>query len=174
MVKCKFCGIQFNRNAEPCIEVSARRYAHKACAEKYFNSISKEEKDYMDLEKYIKKLFKINTLSVKIKRQIKEYKEEYDYSYSGIQKTLQWWFEIKKNSLDKANDGIGIVPYVYDECKEYYYRLYLAKTANEMVGNIVPKAKMQEIEIPSPRVYVNPPKLFHFEEKIDREVKNGN
>ena len=115
--------------------------------------------------KYIKKLFGLNILSAKIKRQIKQYKEEYNYSYSGIQKTLYWWFEVKKNSLEKANDGIGIVPYVYDECKNYYYRLYLAKTANEMVNNTIPKAQIQEIEIGSPRVHINPPKLFKFGEE---------
>ena len=165
MVKCKYCGKQFNRNAEPCIEVSSRRYAHKSCAEQYLNSISKDEKDYLELEKYIKKLFGLNVLTAKIKRQIKEYKEEYDYSYSGIQKTLYWWFEVRKNSLEKANDGIGIVPYVYDECKNYYYRLYLAKTANEIVNNTIPKAQIQEIEIGSPRVHINPPKLFKFGEE---------
>lgn len=31
MVKCKYCGIQFNRNAEPFVEVGGRRYAHKEC-----------------------------------------------------------------------------------------------------------------------------------------------
>ena len=90
MVKCKYCGKQFNRNAEPCIEVSSRRYAHKSCAEQYLNSISKDEKDYLELEKYIKKLFGLNILSAKIKRQIKQYKEEYNYSYSGIKKTVYW------------------------------------------------------------------------------------
>ena len=47
MVKCKYCGKQFNRNAEPYIEVSSRRYAHKKCVEEYLNSISKDEKDYI-------------------------------------------------------------------------------------------------------------------------------
>ena len=60
--------------------------------------------------------------------------------------------------------------YVYlmemgDECKNYYYRLYLAKTANEMVNNTIPKAQIQEIEIGSPRVHINPPKLFKFGEE---------
>ena len=54
IVKCKYCGIQFDRNAEPAVEVSARRYAHKACADKYQEKASQDELDYAELEKYIK------------------------------------------------------------------------------------------------------------------------
>ena len=58
MVKCKYCGIQFDRNAEPFVEVSARRYAHKACADKHQAAIPQDEQDYAALETYIKKIFK--------------------------------------------------------------------------------------------------------------------
>lgn len=167
-VKCKYCGVQFDRNAEPFLEVSPRRYAHRKCAEEVENMKSQEEKDYENLEKYIKQIFKIKTVTARIRKQIKDFHQEYQYTYSGIQKTLYWWFEVKKNSLEKANDGIGIVPYVYDECKEYYYRLYLAKAANELIDNQIPKAKVQEIEIGSPRVYINPPKLFKFGEEKNK------
>ena len=131
LVKCKYCNEQFDRNKEPFVEVSNRRYAHKACAEKYQQSTSQEELDYLALEKYIKKLFNKNVLTARIKKQIKDYRQEYGYTYTGMQKTLYWWFEIKKNSIDQANEGIGIVPYVYNDALDYYYSLYLAKVANE-------------------------------------------
>lgn len=165
IVKCKYCGIQFNRNAEPFIEVGGRRYAHKECAEKHQASISQEEKDYLELEKYIKKIFNKNVLTAKIKKQIKDYREQYNYTYSGMQKTLYWWFELKKNSIEKANDGIGIVPFVYQDACDYFYRLYLAKIANDVAPEVIHKPKVQEIEIGSPRVYVAPPKLFNFGEE---------
>lgn len=164
LVKCKYCGNQFDRNKEPYVEVSARRYAHKECAEKQRQSISKEELDYMELEKYIKKLFNMNVISAKVRKQIKDYRQTYGYTYTGIQKTLYWWFEIKRNSIEQANEGIGIVPYVYKEAHDYYYRLYLAKMANEMVPEQLPKAKVEEIEIGIPQVYINSPKLFKFGE----------
>ena len=88
LVKCKYCGNQFDRNKEPYVEVSARRYAHKECAEKQRQSISKEELDYMELEKYIKKLFNMNVISAKVRKQIKDYRQTYGYTYTGIQKTL--------------------------------------------------------------------------------------
>lgn len=90
VVKCKYCGVEFDRNAEPFVEVGGRRYAHKECAEKYEASIPQEEKDYKVLEEYIKKVLKITTLNVRIRKQIKEFRETYDYTYSGMYKTLYW------------------------------------------------------------------------------------
>lgn len=90
LVKCKYCGIVFDRNSEPFVDAGGRRYAHEACAKQYEAAIPQEEKDYLELEKYIKKLFKIDTINAKTKKQIKEYHQEYDYSFSGILKTLYW------------------------------------------------------------------------------------
>ena len=94
-----------------------------------------------------------------VKKQIKEFKKEYDYSYSGMLKTLIWWYEIKGNSKEKANGGIGIIPFVYKDALTYYYSLYLAQLANENVESI-PKPKVKEIEIYSPEVHRRPPKMW--------------
>ena len=88
MVICKYCNEKFDRDAEPFIEISARRYAHKTCAEKYEATIPQDEKDYQALERYIKELFNEKTLNAKIRKQIKDFRETYGYTYSGIQKTL--------------------------------------------------------------------------------------
>jgi hypothetical protein len=90
IAKCKFCGEQFDRNAEPFVEVGARRYAHKACAEKAQAGISQDELDYLKLEEYIKQLFNINTINAKMKKQIKDFRQEYGYTFSGMLKTLYW------------------------------------------------------------------------------------
>lgn len=166
MVKCKYCGLQFDRNNEPCVLVSPRRYAHKACAEKYQNELPKEERDYQALEKYIKELFNTNVLNAKTKKQIKDYKQQYNYTYSGMLKTLKWWYEIKGNSIEMAQGGIGIIPYIYQEALKYYYGLFLAQSANQEVNDFKPKVK--EIEIGSPRVAVNPIKLFKIDDEEDR------
>ena len=49
-VTCKYCGIRFDRDLEPAIEVSSRRYAHKTCAEKVEATIPQDEKDYNSLK----------------------------------------------------------------------------------------------------------------------------
>ena len=51
-VTCVYCGERFNRDKEPTTQVSARRYAHKECAEKHEVNKSQEEKDLEALEKY--------------------------------------------------------------------------------------------------------------------------
>lgn len=163
IVKCKYCGIQFDRNAEPAVEVSARRYAHKACADKYQETVSQEELDYAELEKYIKKLFNLQVVNAKIKKQIRDFRQEYNYTYTGMLKTLYWWFEIRKNSIEQAQGGIGIIPFVYDEACQYYYSIYLAEMVNKEVGEYKPEVK--EIVIGSPRVKPNPKKLFNLDEE---------
>ena len=64
----------------------------------------------------------------------KDFKKEYNYSYTGIQKTLYWWYEIKKNDLSKANDGIGIVPFIYKDACDYFYRIY--EVYHKMIKNV--------------------------------------
>lgn len=154
-VICKYCGQKFDRDKEPFIEVSIRRYAHKTCYEKMNGGSAaptpqqSEEQDLKNLEKYIMKLFNENYINVKIRKQIMDYRKTYGYTYSGILKTLQWWFEIKGSSIESANEGIGIVPYVYNQACEYFYCLYLAELANESFKNYKPTTV--EIKIKSPR-----------------------
>ena len=163
LVKCKYCQQVFDRNAEPAVDVGGRRYAHKACYEQYQAQIPLQEKEYQALELYIKKLFNLDTLSAKIRKQIKDYREDYNYTYSGMLKTLYWWYEIKGNTTELANEGIGIVPFVYDDACKYYYSIYLAKLANDARETYQPV--VTTIEIGSPRVTIQTKRLFDIEEE---------
>lgn len=165
LVKCKICHQQFDANAEPFV-YEGRRYSHKKCVD----NLPQEKKDYEMLLNYIKELFNTSIISVKIKKQIEDFKTEYNYTYSGIFKTLYWWFEIQQQPIDKAHNGIGIVPYVYQDAYNYYYRLYMAQMAND-ISDIerLSKRQTEEIIIGSPRVRVNFPKLLDFEEEGSNE-----
>jgi len=167
LVKCKYCQQVFDRNAEPFVDVGGRRYAHKECYDKYQASIPQQEQDYLALETYIKRLFKLDTISAKIRKQIKDYREDYNYTYSGMLKTLYWWYEIKGNTTELANEGIGIVPFVYDDACKYYYNIYLAKLANDTKTTYQPV--VTTVEIASPRVYVQNKRLFELEEEGKNE-----
>ena len=151
-VTCVYCGERFNRDKELTTQISARRYAHKECAEKHEANKSQEEKDLEALEKYIMHLFDEPYVNARVRKQLKEYKEQYNFTYSGILKTLIYWYEIKGNSTEKANGGIGIIPYVYNDALKYYYTLYLAKLANESKDIEIYKPKEKVIEILPPRV----------------------
>lgn len=165
LVTCLYCGKKVDRDKVPMIKVSARRYAHPECAEHKEEVQTQEQKDLEALEQYIMKLFDEPFVNARARKQINEYKEKYDYTYSGMLKTLIWWYEIKNNSIEKANGGIGIIPFAYKQACDYYYALYLAQMGN--VDKRVTAFKTKEIEIGSPRVYVKPPRLFDLGDDED-------
>lgn len=171
IVKCFYCGETFDASVVPFIKPNSRRYAHKTCAQQAEENKNQEEKDKEALEKYIQQLFGINCISPKIKKQIETYKKEKNYSYTGILKTLKYVFEIKKNPIEKANGGIGIVSYTYDEAYNYWRAIWEAQERNERV-------KSEEFLLPVREVHIAPPrrqpmkhiqKLFTFLDEEDGE-----
>lgn len=169
IVTCIYCKKKFDRDKLPFIQISQRRYAHQECSLTEEQKKSKEEQDKENLEQYILQLFKIDYVDAKIRKQIKQYREEYNYTYSGIQKALVYFYEIKGNSIEKANGGIGIVPYVYQNAYNYYLALWQAQQKNQdkVLTNYIPQVK--EVVIPRPQRKVKKRELFTFldEEKGD-------
>ena len=113
---------------------------------------------------YIKHLFG-STPNPRVWKQLKEFRDTYNYSYSGICKTLRWWFELKGNSVEKANGGIGIVPYVYDQACDYYYALYLAAISNEDKDVAQCVTRVREFIIEPPRFEKPQPRLFNIDDE---------
>lgn len=42
------------------------------------------------------------------------------YTYLGILQALEFFYVVKKNSIAKSKNNIGIVPYVYDLAQQFY------------------------------------------------------
>ena len=162
-VKCLYCGKIFDANTIPFIKPNANRYAHVDCYKAHVKPKSQDEQDYEALCDYVKKLLG-KDLQPRVWKQIDDYKKQNNYTYSGILKTLKWWYEIKGNSIEKSNGGIGIVPYVYQEALKYYYNLYLATLSNENKDIKQYTEKVREFYIFSPSVQRKPPKLFDLGE----------
>jgi len=78
-------------------------------------------------------------------------------------KSLKWFYEIKRNNKESSNGRIGIIPYIYEDAKKYYYNLYLAQQRNKDVKEY--RLEVKEIVIASPRMYIAPPKLFDLGEE---------
>ena len=169
MVKCFYCQQLFDRNSEPFEKPKGNRYAHKACYDKHMGNMSQEERDYEALVEYIKQLLG-KDLNPRVWKQLKEYREMRDnegnpmYTYSGMLKTLIWWYELKHNDIEKANGGIGIIPYVYQDALKYYYALYLAAVANEDKDVEHFQIKVRELTIEPPVRIVKPPRLFNLDD----------
>lgn len=169
LAKCYYCNEQFDRNQEEWVAVNSRRYAHKKCYEQAQAGKSQDEKDFEALTQYIKLKFDYGTVPAKIARQITDYKKAYNFTYSGMLKALKWWFDVQGHTLEGTNGGIGILPYIYNDAKTYYYGLYMAQLVNEDKDLEHYKTRVEVVEIPPPQVYVQPPRLFNIEGEDEYE-----
>lgn len=126
------------------------------------------ERDRYELIEYIKFLFNIDRLTPKIECQIDNYRRDYNFSYSGILRSLIYFYDIKQHTIELANEGIGIVPYIYDEAYRYYYNIWLQdqKNANKNIKDYIPVT--QEIHIMTPQRKPKKKKRFCF---LDDEVE---
>ncbi len=172
IVTCIYCKKTFNKNEEPFKLFSNGKYSHQSC---YELEQSRELTDQEKLERYIMKLFNSDYVYAKIKKQIKDYVTNHGYTYSGIHKALVYYYEIKGNRFDegKAQGGIGIVPYVYQNAFNYYYAIWEAQQKQEHIHDAssldeyIPK--VVEVRIPVPKRQEKKRKLFSF---LDEEENN--
>lgn len=93
--------------------------------------------------------------------------KEYNFSYSGILRTLIYFYDIRGNTTEASNNGIGIVPYVYEEAYRYYYSLWLAKQKNrdKDLRSFIPKER--EVHIQAPKRKTKKSKRFSF---LDEDI----
>ena len=157
MVKCLICGEQFDRLSVPNVKLG-RRYAHQTCYDFQSDEEKKLEKDKHDFFEYIKEIYGTDYNYISISKQAESYIKQYGFTYSGMLKSLKWFYEVKHNDKESSNGRIGIIPYIYEDAKKYYYNLYLAQQRNKDVQNY--RLEVKEIVIASPRMYIAPPKLF--------------
>lgn len=161
IVKCLYCGQQFDREVEPTKQVNGRRYAHLKCWENHVANMSQEEKDIEAFFDYTKNLFGEDYNYLLTKKLAERYVKENNYSYSGMLKSLKWYYEKQGNSIDKSNGSIGIIPYIYKQAFDYYFALYQAQLINkekDLSNFTLPKERTINIE--SPRVHARPPHLW--------------
>lgn len=125
-VKCPECELDLFRDTQAFITHSKRHY-HEEC----FNKLQIRKQHRSELLDYICELYKIPIPNGLILKQIKEYETEYKYTLKGIQMSLHYFHIINGNPVEIENSkyntakGIGIVPYVYDDAKNYYVKMQM-------------------------------------------------
>lgn len=124
------CGGKFEK-AEM-IEQGGKNYC-KSCAE----AREKEQRERNELYNLIKELYKITYPTGMMMKQIKNYKEQFNYTYDGIMKTLRY-LSGKPGIEFKSTYGLGIITYKYDEAQEYY------KRQNELAAAHIFKSALPE------------------------------
>lgn len=170
-VKCSVCGIEFDRDRIQAVRVSARRYAHYECKPEceLVPLVEKVDPDQEKLINYIKTLLGQQYNAARVRKQIKDYIEKDKFTYSGILGSLVYWYEVKGNSIEKANGGIGIVGFIYNDARLYFAKIQNANEINDDEDILNYNIEEEYIEIESPRMISRGIKLFDFEEEYDEE-----
>ena len=171
IVKCPKCGQDFDTNSIQAVRVSARRYGHATCYPDNTDFVPlvlklEDDADYKRIMDYCSKIFGTTAKWASIKKEIKKFTEENQYSLSGIYKSLIYWYEVKKNPIDKANGHLGIVPFIYQDAYNYYLALFIAQQANT---NKVLDKETKEVTIAPPKMRGTKQKLIEFEEWLNDE-----
>lgn len=112
----------------------------------------------------------------RVQKQIKDYIANYDYTYTGIAKTLEYMYTVKNIPVDKVafeTYGIGLVKNYFDQAKRYYYAIWEAQqNQQEALDNFSIEAFIpQEVEvsIPVPKRKELKRQLFTFLDKEEEE-----
>lgn len=174
-VKCPICGLTFDRDIVSYVEYGARRYAHAECCpdkqaiiptppQKQPTAADQEKEDLKNLKDYIKQVYNDNVNWPLVASQIKQYKENYHYTYSGMLGALIWYFEVKGYKYN-GGTNIGFLPLIYTDAKDYYQTFYQARELNatKNIKEYIPQIEC--ITIPSPRTWVKPHRLFNMEDE---------
>lgn len=71
------------------------------------------------------------------------------YSYLDMIRTLEYFYIIKKHSTAKANNSIGIIPYVIEDARKYYQTKnnQLLQKYNEMLKAQQRETKYEVVQI---------------------------
>jgi hypothetical protein len=164
IVVCVYCKKEFSKKALPYKQLGNNKYAHVGCAEL---EEKREKTDAEKLDEYIMKLCGTEYVPPRIRKQINSYINEYNYTYSGIHKALKYFYEIRHNSVNL--DSIGIVPYIYNNARDYYYALWVAQQKNQDVVNNISDfiPKVREVHITPPERKVKKRELFSFLDEED-------
>lgn len=116
IVKCVYCQENIDKDKEKYQEVRYHRYAHLTCHEP---RVDADGAMFNMIIQYCGEIFGKEANFPRIGKQIKEYATS-GMTYNGIYLTLKYWYEVKKNDISKSKGGIGIVPYIYKEARDYW------------------------------------------------------
>lgn len=98
-----------------------------------------------ELLNYICMLFGLKKPGPVVFTQLKRFTQNLGYTYDGILKALKYHYEIQHGDKEKANEAIGIVPYIYDESMNYWN--FIKTKQKQIVNEIEPTLHPPKIQI---------------------------
>ena len=163
LVKCYYCGKTFDRDKIPFIKVNARRYAHTNCSQE---DMDPEKRDRDNFYKMVKSIYGSEYNFQLINQQANSYIEQYNYTWSGMTGCLHWFYNINHGNLEDSHGGIGIIPFIYEDCRKYYQNIYKAQERNKDIKEV---RKPVFFNIQSPRAWQRPPHLLDLDQEGENE-----
>jgi len=100
-------------------EIIDNRYYCIECAENRKKEKERNKNGWEELFEYICELYNIDTLTGMMFKQIKDFRENYNYKNKGMYLTLKYYYETLENEI-KEDTGLGIIPYYYERAKQYF------------------------------------------------------
>jgi hypothetical protein len=123
-------------------------YSGKTYCKNCYDKLQKERENYNQLLETIMNYFEIQVIDGLMYKQIKEYKEQFNYNYTGMTYTLWYCKEILNKKFDRKY-GIALVKYEYNNAKDYFIK-------QQQIQNSVMKIK----EPVTRKVKINLEKVF--------------
>ena len=148
---CPYCGKEIQKN-EPLKKFKNKSY-HLSCYQKYCDEVYKntsttdKNEAQQELYDYICRLFNIKELTPYLNNQLQKIFKENNFTYNGVLYSLKYWYETKENPID-VKYGIGIVPFIYEEAKQFYIKKSILWEKN---ANIEIKNEQKTVKVPSKR-----------------------
>ena len=139
-------------------------YSGKKYCQSCYNKKIQEQEEYKSLIETIKSYYDVDIPNGYLLKQIKTYKEEFNYTYAGMNYTLFYCKEIKNLKFD-VKYGLGIVKYEYENAKQYF--LHQQKIANS-VKNMKHEEKIKRV-----KVNIKKQQNKSFLLNIDELIKDG-
>lgn len=106
------CSICKKPLGEDRVQIAPTSYAHKECLLRHGAELDK-------LNYKIIKIFGAEAKWSLIQKQISNFHSQ-GISYRDIRKAVEYWFFVKNNNVNNCGGGIGIIPYILDEAKEFW------------------------------------------------------
>lgn len=111
LVKCFFCKSETNKiDKKDAVRIDDKNF-HPECAKLYL-----EKKE---LNATICRIFNLKAPGPRNNTYISKFLKQ-GMTFKGMNYSLIYFYDIKKNQISKANHGIGIIPYIYEEAEKYY------------------------------------------------------
>lgn len=145
MRQCIYCKQKFDISKEDYVMPRPHKYAHKECY----------QKNYTPDEEYIVKIYSLLKEEIGMtydyptcERQRINFITKLGYTNEGIYNALKYHYLVKKGSVEKSGNRIGIVSYVYNEAQEYYQNLKTRqeKTTKELQSQLQQNKKIIKIK----------------------------